>query len=61
MASAIMTYPSLNTEMKLYLWEQVGLSSLMYGMQGLNVSKSNISAIDTIQGGKIKGLIIQLY
>jgi hypothetical protein len=49
-----MSYPGLNSKVKSYLWKAVGSPTLLYGMESVFISKSNIKDIMTCEGNTIK-------
>ena len=56
-ASAGMSYPGLAPDVKVDLWKKVGLPSLIYGMDSLNVNKSGLKRIETAQCNIIKQVL----
>ena len=49
-----MAYPGATSDVKAYLWKSVCAPVLMYGMDGIPISKNNIKKLDTIQGNLVK-------
>ena len=55
--SAGMSYPGLSTDVKLELWEKVGLPTLLYGSDVFNINKSQMKRIDATQSNIIKQVL----
>ena len=52
--SAGMSYPGLSTDVKLELWDKVGLTTLVYGLDVLNINKSHTKRVGATQSNIIK-------
>jgi hypothetical protein len=49
-----MAYPGATSDVKSYLWKSVCAPVLMYGMDSVPITKSNIKKLDTTQGNLVK-------
>ena len=49
-----MAYPGATSDVKSYLWKSVCAPVLMYGMDSVPISKSDIKKLDTTQGNLVK-------
>ena len=49
-----MSYPGLDTSVKSYLWNIIGSPTLLYGMECVHLSKSDICLLKSTQGSIIK-------
>jgi hypothetical protein len=49
-----MVYPGASSDVKCYLWKSICAPVLMYGLDCLNVNKSNVDKLETTQGNLIK-------
>jgi hypothetical protein len=47
-------YPRTSSDVKCYLWKSICAPVLMYGLDCLNVNKSNVDKLETTQGNLIK-------
>ena len=47
-------YPGLSTEAKTYLWQSVGICSLTYGMDCINLTRKNLQELESAQGCLVK-------
>ena len=48
------TYPGLNTDVKSYVWNTMGVPTLLYGCAALNMSHEDIKTLGKCQGNHIK-------
>ena len=49
-----MCYPGLSTEVKTHLWKSMGLPTLLYGAEAVDLKSSDINSLKTTQGSHIK-------
>ena len=54
LASIGMSYPGLSTDVKTYLWNSVGAPILTYGMETLDISKTQAKKLLSAQGSVVK-------
>ena len=54
LSSMGLSYPGLNSDVKAFLWNSIGSPILTYGMESIQLSKSNIKELKTTQGNIIK-------
>ena len=54
MASIGFSYPSLNSDVKAFLWNTIGSPILTYGIEALDLSQSDIKYLKTTLGNIIK-------
>ena len=49
-----MVYPEASSDVKCYLWNSICAPVLLYGLDCLNLNKSNVDKLETTQGNLIK-------
>jgi len=49
-----MSYPGLSTEVKVHLWNSMGLPTLLYGTEAISLSNNDIKDLCSAQGSHIK-------
>ena len=54
LASMGLSYPGLNTDVKAFLWNSIGCPILSYGLESLQLTKTDIKELKTTQGNIIK-------
>ena len=54
MSSIGVSYPGLNSDVKAFLWNSIGSPILLYGMESIALSRSDIKYLKTTQGNIIK-------
>ena len=48
------TYPGLNTDVKMYLWNTMGVPTMLYGTEAINLCHNDINKLASCQGTNIK-------
>ena len=54
LASIGCCYPGLSTEVKVHLWKTVGLPSLLYGMENLELRAKDLRELEKFQSSIVK-------
>ena len=54
LCSTGMAYPGLATDVKVHLWNTIGVPCLMYGLDAVHLPKSSILSLESTQGSIIK-------
>ena len=49
-----MAFPGATTDVKTYLWKSMCVPVLMYGIDGISISKTNVKRLDITQGNLVK-------
>ena len=57
LSSVGMAYPGLSSDVKIHLWKTIGSPSLLYGMDGVHLTKSSLKRLDSFQGSIIKQVL----
>ena len=57
MTSMGLSYPGLNSDVKAFLWNSICCPILVYGMESIMISQSDIKALKTTQGNIIKRIM----
>jgi exonuclease III len=50
-------YPGLRSDVKIHLWKSIGQPTLIYGLDSMHVSKSDIKRLDSCQSSFIKRIL----
>ena len=56
-SSCGLSYPGVCTDVKSYIWKTVGIPSLMYGMECINLKKCEVDKLNSAQCNIIKSIL----
>lgn len=48
------TYPGLNTDVKMYLWNTMGVPTMLYGAEAINLCHNDVNKMASCQGTNVK-------
>ena len=54
LASISCCYPGLSTEVKVHIWKTIGLPSLLYGMENLELRTKDLRELEKLQSSIVK-------
>lgn len=54
LSSIGMSYPGLTSDVKAHLWKSIGTPCLLYGLNSVHLSKSELQKLESTQGSTIK-------
>ena len=57
LSSVGMTYPGLDTKVKVHIWKTVGVPTLLYGMDSLSLSPKDCSKLSSLATNTIKSVL----
>ena len=50
-------YPGLSTDVRSHLWKTIGLPSMLYSMQTINIQPKNMILLEKLQSGTVKKIL----